>query len=278
MATQRSYLLVDNGSLRPEATLNLRRLATALGTRCGVPVAPVSLQHADRIPAADLEGHAADTLPAFLRRQRAAGVVDFVVVPLFFGNSRALTRFIPDTVAQLREETGEFRLEVGEVLYPLPQGEPRLAALLCDQVRRTAAAGGLPLEQVVLVDHGSPIPEVTAVRQGLAERMAQALGPGTGVEQAVMERREGSAYDFNGALLEECLRAMARTRPQQVVILAMLFFSPGRHAGPGGDIETICRRVMEEVPGFRVVPTALVGEHAGLVEILADRLRGAEAR
>jgi sirohydrochlorin ferrochelatase len=278
MANQRSYLLVDNGSLRPEATLNLRRLATALGDRCGVTVAPVSLQHADRIPAVDLGGQAAETLPALLRQQRATGVAEFVLVPLFFGSSRALTRFIPDTVAELCEETGKFRLEVGETLYPLPEGEPRLAELLCDQVRRVATARRVPLEQVVLVDHGSPIPEVTAVRQGLAEQMRQRLGPGVGLQEAVMERRAGSEYDFNGELLEERLRAMAGERPDQTVILAMLFISPGRHAGAGGDIEEICRRVMDAVPGFQVVPTALVGEHEGLVEILADRLREAERR
>lgn len=278
MASQRSYLLVDNGSLRAEATLNLRRLARALGARCGVPVSAVSLQHADRIPAADLDGQAAVTLPGLLRDLRAAGVTEFVLVPLFFGSSRALTRFIPDTVTELREETGGFHLEVGQTLYPLPAGEPRLAELLCDQVRRVAMVRRVPLEQVVLVDHGSPIPEVTAVRRGLAEEMRQRLGPGVGLEEAVMERRPGSEYDFNGELLEERLQALARTRPRQTVILAMLFFSPGRHAGPGGDIEEICQRVMDTAPGFQVIPTALVGEHEGLVAILADRLREAERR
>jgi sirohydrochlorin ferrochelatase len=278
MESQRSYLLVDNGSTRAEATLNLRRLAAALGKRCGVDVAAVSLQHADRIPAEELGGRAADTLPAFLRRKRAKGIGEFILVPLFFGSSRALTRFIPETVAEVVQETGAFRFEVGAPLYPLPMGEPRLADLLCDQVRRTAASGGVQVEQVVLVDHGSPIPEVTAVRQGLAGQMRERFGPDVHVQEAVMERRAGSEYDFNGMLLEDRLLAMAREQPQQTVILSMLFFSPGRHAGGGGDIEEICQRVMQAVPGFQVIPTALVGEHEGLVDILADRLREAEAR
>ncbi|MCW9059056.1 MAG: cobalamin biosynthesis protein CbiX [Gammaproteobacteria bacterium] len=278
MASKRSYLLIDNGSTRAEATLNLRRLAVALGERCGVEVAAVSLQHADRIPAAALGGCAADTLPSFLRSKRAEGVEEFVLVPLFFGSSRALTRFVPDTVGEVVQETGAFRLELGRSLYPLPDGEPRLAGLLCDQVSRTAADHDVQLEQVVLVDHGSPIPEVTAVRQGLAREMRERLGPGISLQEAVMERRAGSEYDFNGALLEERLQAMAREHPHQTVILAMLFFSPGRHAGAGGDIEEICQRVMQAAPGFRVIPTALVGEHEGLVDILADRLREAEGR
>jgi sirohydrochlorin ferrochelatase len=278
MESKRSYLLIDNGSTRAEATLNLRRLAAALGKRCGVDVAAVSLQHADRIPAEHLGGRAADTLPAFLRSKRAQGVEEFVLVPLFFGSSRALTRFIPDTVAEVIQETGAFRLEVGASLYPLPVGEPRLADLLCDQVCRTAASGGVQVQQVVLVDHGSPIPEVTAVRQALAEQMRERLGPDVHVQEAVMERRAGSEYDFNGVLLEGRLQAMAREQPRRTVILAMLFFSPGRHAGPEGDIEEICQRVMQAVPGFQVIPTPLVGEHEGLVDILADRLREAEGR
>jgi sirohydrochlorin ferrochelatase len=278
MESRRSYLLVDNGSTRAQASLNLRRLAAALGERCGVDVAAVSLQHADRIPATELGGRAADTLVSFLRHKRAQGVDEFVVVPLFFGSSRALTRFIPDTVAELEQATGPFRLELGEPLCPLPGGEPRLAALLCDQVRQAAAARDLQPEQVVLVDHGSPIPEVTAVRQRLAEQMRERFGPGVTLQEAVMERRAGSEYDFNGALLEERLQIMAREDPQRTVLLAMLFLSPGRHAGPGGDIEEIGQRVMQAYPGFRVIPTALVGEHEGLVDILADRLREVEGR
>jgi sirohydrochlorin ferrochelatase len=278
MESRRCHLLVDNGSTRAEATLNLRRIAEALGERCGTLVAPVSLQHADKIPEADLGGRAADTLAAFLRRKRAEGIEEFVMLPLFFGSSRALTRFIPDIVAELTQSMGAFRFEVGEPLCPLPGGEPRLAALLCAQVRRAAAARGLQPEQVVLVDHGSPIPEVTAVRQYLAERMRELLGPGIRLQEAVMERRAGSEYDFNGVLLEERLQGMAQDRPRQTVVLAMLFFSPGRHAGPGGDIEEISQRVMQAHPGFQVIPTALVGEHEGLVDILVDRLREVEGR
>jgi sirohydrochlorin ferrochelatase len=278
MESKRSYLLVDNGSTRAEATLNLRRLAIALGKRCGLEVAAVSLQHADRIPAADLDGRAAETLASHLRHKRAEGVDEFVLVPLFFGSSRALSRFIPDTLAEVTRETGAFHLEVGHPLYPLPAGESRLAELLCDQVRRAAAGGGVSAEQVVLVDHGSPIPQVTAVREGLAAQMRARLGSRVSLQEAVMERRSGSEYDFNGMLLEERLQAMAQENPHQTVILAMLFFSPGRHAGPGGDIEEICRRVMQAVPGFQVIPTALVGEHEGLVDILAERLREVDGR
>ncbi|MGD2083189.1 MAG: CbiX/SirB N-terminal domain-containing protein [Chromatiales bacterium] len=269
--TTPTILLVDNGSSRPDATLNLRRLAAALEEQSGRSVHPVSLQHAHRISPSALDGRPAATLEPFLREQLRRGVRDFLVLPLFFGLSRALTAFIPETVARLEREHGPFSLRQAEILCPLPEGEPRLARILCDNVR--SAAGERPPARVVLVDHGSPRPRVTAVRTRLAEQMGECLPPGTELSQAVMERREGRDYDFNGRLLEEVLTDMARADPAAPVALALLFLSPGRHAGPGGDIEGISRRVEGAFPGFRALIPPLVGDHPGLVEILVSRLR-----
>lgn len=276
--SRRRILLVDNGSTRPDATLSLRRIAESLAARIGGPVYPVSLQHADRIPPEELEGRGADVLPAFLRAQRAQGVEEFVLVPLFFGASRALSGFVPDTVREIGTETGAFRLRVARPLCPLPAGEARLARILCDNAARAAAAHGLAPKTIVLVDHGSPVPRVTAVRRRLAEQMRDCLPAGVVLEQAVMERRPGPEYDFNGPLLEDLLVRLAREDARRQVVVAMLFFSPGRHAGPGGDIEAICNRVEEGFPGFRAQPSPLIGEHEGLAEILASRLMAEEQR
>jgi sirohydrochlorin ferrochelatase len=113
---------------------------------------------------------------------------------------------------------------------------------------------------------------VTAVRRWLGERLAQRLGPGVRVEQAVMERRAGADYDFNGPLLEDLLRDLADADRATPVILAMLFLSAGRHAGPGGDIADIIGRVESEYSGFRIHPSPLVGSHPGLIEIFLSRL------
>jgi sirohydrochlorin ferrochelatase len=86
-----------------------------------------------------------------------------------------------------------------------------------------------------------------------------------------MERRSGAEYDFNGELLEDRLRALAAEDIATPVILSMLFLSPGRHAGPGGDITEICSSVERDHPGFRVHPSALVGGHPRLLDILAAR-------
>ena len=266
----RNVLLLDNGSSRAESTLSLRRLAAALGERIGVEVCPVSLLHANRVPADALGGRAADTFVPFLRRQVQAGVDRFLVLPLFFGRSGALTGFIPETVETLQAALRPFELEVADVLCPLPQGEPRLTRILCDNLAQAAAE--LAVEpRLILVDHGSPLPTVTEVRRRLAAEMRGLLG--VTVEEAVMERRSGPEYDFNGPLLETLLRRLAEDDPSRPVALAMLFLSAGRHAGAGGDVEQICRRAQAEHPRLRVAISPLVASHPAILDILEDRYR-----
>ena len=56
------------------------------------------------------------------------------------------------------------------------------------------------------------------------------------------------------------------------ITLSLLFMSPGRHAGVGGDIETICERVRQLHPRLAISLSPLVGGHPLLAEILLDRL------
>ena len=254
---------------RPDSTRSLRRLADALGERLEAPVHPVSLQHADRVPAERLDGRPADTLAPFLERALRAGERDFLILPLFFGPSAAIRQAIPQIAATLAREHGPFQLRLARELCPLPDGEPQLADIVSDQVARAAERAGFAPRRVLLVDHGSPLPEVNAVRRWLAAELKRRLGNGARVDEAAMERREGAQYDFNGELLETALLRLAQADPQTPIVLAMLFLAPGRHAGPDGDIAAICRRV----GGLRVYPSPLIGAHPDLIDILARRAR-----
>ncbi|MEY6433922.1 CbiX/SirB N-terminal domain-containing protein [Thioalkalicoccus limnaeus] len=268
-----TILLVDNGSSRASATRDLRRLASALTERVGVTVHPVSLLHADRTPAAELDGVPADTFAPFLARRLAGGDRDFFVIPLFFGQSRALTHYIPECVKDAENEHGAFRLRAAPTLCPLPDGEPRLLRILLDNIERAARETGCPPKRVLLVDHGSPIPEVNAVRRWLAAGLRRALGPGARVDEAVMERRPGPAYDFNGERLDEALARLACEDRSAPIFLSLLFLSAGRHAGPGGDIDGMRRTAERTQSGLRIVTTELVGQHPLLIDLLADRIR-----
>jgi sirohydrochlorin ferrochelatase len=300
-------ILMDNGSLEPAAALGLRGLAAGLGERIGERVEPVSLLHSSAVPGEKLGGTAAEILEPALERRLAAGRSDFVIVPLFFGPSGALTDYLPKRLAHLRGKHPALKVQVAQPLFAAD--DDRLARILADQVRaaglstdlsvaegRSLLAGdpepsptGLALHRqqagscqkeplrVALVDHGSPAKAVTAVRNELACQLAGRLGPDYLVAPCSMERREGAAYDFCEPLLAGLLRQPGWHAGE--VTVAMQFLLPGRHAGADGDVATICRAAEAASGGaLRTTMTALVGEHPLLVDILADRWRAAAGR
>lgn len=262
-------LLVDNGSLAAAATRQLRVVAGALAQKIGRPVAPVSLLHSAAVPVAELDGVPAEIFESAIARRLKEGHPGFLVVPLFFGPSRALTDYLPERVAQLRLQHPELHVGVAPVLFEANDG--RLAQIMADHVRSAAQPPAGGIRRIALVDHGSPVAAVTAVRDALARQLAQLLGAGAVVGACSMERREGRAYDFNEPLLASLLARDGWNRGN--VTVAMQFLLPGRHAGPSGDVAKICQKAMAAQPGLQTQLTPLVGEHPQLVEILADRWR-----
>jgi sirohydrochlorin ferrochelatase len=263
-------LLVDNGSLEPAATLALRALAQQLSARIDTAVEPVSLLHSSAIDPKLLGGKPAEILLPALERRLAAGQTDFVVLPLFFGPSRALTDYLPENVARLRGKFPALRLRVAAPLHAAH--DDRLARILADHVR--VSLDPVDAARVIVVDHGSPVAAVTAVRDGLAKQLAALLGPrALEVAPASMERRAGPEYDFCNPLLADLLA----TPPWNAgsVVVAMQFLLPGRHAGPDGDVAKICHGAEKSHPGLKTVMTQLVAEHPLLIEILADRWQAA---
>ncbi|MBP6865719.1 MAG: cobalamin biosynthesis protein CbiX [Candidatus Didemnitutus sp.] len=265
-------LLLDNGSLAPAATLRLRELASALAARVGAPVEPVSLLHSSAIPAEALDGRPAQIFEPAVARRAAGGADDFLVVPLFFGPSRALTDYLPERVAQLRVRHPGLRVRLAPPLFDA--ADERLAQILADHVCAVPAEAGSGPLRVALVDHGSPVPVVTRVRDALAEQLQRLLGEAAIVAPCSMERRPGPDYAFNEPLLEDLLaREGWNCGP---VVVAMQFLLPGRHAGPDGDVAEICQRVAAVHPQLVTRLTPLVAEHPRLLDILADRWRAGQ--
>lgn len=262
-------LLVDNGSLEPAATLALRKLAARLCGRLGQKVEPVSLLHSSAIDPKLLVGSPAKLLVPVMERRLAANRPEFTIIPLFFGPSLALTEFIPENVARLREKYPKLKVALGAPLFA--SGDERLAQILEENI--VAQLGPVP-SRVALVDHGSPVAAVTAVRNELAQQLAARLGSRViAVAPCSMERRPEPEYDFNEPLLSGLLDTAPW--PEGRVIVALQFLSPGRHAGKDGDVAKICSAAMAKHPKLKTQPTALVGAHPLLVEILADRWRAA---
>lgn len=260
-------LLVDNGSLAPAATLQLRSLAKATGKILGVEVTPVSLLHSSGVSTPAIGDIAAEILEPALELRLMQGKTDFIIVPLFFGPSRALTDYMPERVAHLRERFPDLSVKLAPVLFQ--KQDDRLARILADQVRAMLRDN---TRRVALVDHGSPVRAVTEVRDQLAAQLQALLGENFTVAAASMERRKGAEFDFCDPLLANLLRKPEWNTGD--VIVAMQFLLPGRHAGHAGDVAEICHDAEAASENkLRVHQTGLVGEHPLLAQILADRWR-----
>ena len=265
-------LLVDNGSYRPESTLSLRRIAAAVSNEVGHTIHPVSLLHSTKADPADLGGTPADIFEPFLKKKREEGVNSFMVVPLFFGHSAATFEYLPQRVIELRQSWPELEVRVAPCMVDISDPSDTLVAeILAELVRDKARTEGLTKPAVTLVDHGTPRKFVNDVRNFLADQLKILLREDASVvEASSMERREGDEYAFNEPLLEHLLGSPGFERE---VILSMLFISPGRHAGPGGDIAQICEAREKEVPGLKTHMSDLFATHPGIVGILARRYR-----
>ena len=261
--------LVDNGSLRPQATFGLRYLAGGLARRTGLRVEAVSLLHSHKIAADKLNGIPATIVKRRLRECLVAGERDFICLPLFLGPSLAVADYLPQVVNELSGEYPELKVRIATVLAGenLDVPDPRLAQMLADQIRALQPS---PDTKLALVDHGTPIMEVNRVRNAVARQLANELDM-PAVLPCSMERREGEGYAFNDPLLEKLgsVDDFAGGR----LILAMFFLLPGRHAGDGGDVAEICEGLIVEGTFEQIQNTPLLGEHPMLLEILEDRLR-----
>lgn len=274
----RCVLLMDNGSLQPPSTLQLREIAAALQTRLGVRVVPVSLAHSAKVPADALDGQPAILFEDALDRELSAGTDEIFVVPLFIGPSHAIVRHVPAVIADRQKRFPSAQLGLAQPLY-VP-GDLRIAAILADHireqldlphVRRTDAGERL---RVAIVDHGSPSRAVTEVRDCLTAQVRALLGDAVDeVAACSMERRAGTEFDFNEPLLDTLLRRAGWN--DAAVVVGLLFIGPGKHAGSGGDISEICRNAHS--PAAQLTSTKLLGQHPLLIDILVDRARHAFA-
>ena len=268
-------LLFDNGSLRPEPTLRLRRVARLLAPRVPSSVTATSLLHSDRVDPDQLECEPAVLLLDQLERRHRAGQQSrFIILPFFIGPSLALTDYLPNQLNDLRTRHPQLSAVMADSLARTGSGEDlRLAAILSRRVRTASRRLSHPLPpDVIVVDHGSPVREVALLRDRIAFAVGRDLGSEAhSVRPASMERRDGPEFAFNDPLLKAALTATGHEgRP---IIVSLLFLAPGRHAGPDGDITRICQAAQARMPGTVMTLTEPVGDDPVLIDILADRVR-----
>eukprot|EP00962_Isochrysis_galbana_P022327 scaffold6669_cov146-Isochrysis_galbana.AAC.1 len=268
-------LLVDNGSRRAASTLALRQTARSLSLLLGTDVEPVSLRWSDGVPAEKLGGDPARTLGPALRALAARGIDSVAIVPLFLGPSDGLRTALE---AARQDPGAPPHLALGSCLVDeATPDDVRVGRAIAAGILRTARVQKLARPyRVVLVDHGTTSPLVNAVRGRLTRTVRSLLGSrALAVEEASMERRDGSEYDFNDPLLER----LVGVRPPfdtGDVIVAMAFLQPGRHAGEGGDVAQILDEARQGCPGLRTHVTPLLGANSLIHQVLRDRAAAAQ--
>ena len=269
--------LFDNGSLRADSIHSLRKVAFSLRKHTGKAVRAVSLLHSSNVPVKALGGEPARLLePALLDYFFSHPDGEVLLSPLFFGPSAALTDYVPERIKAVKTRFPNARIQLAPWLVNIGEADRRIAVMLADRVRATVKTHGWSRPNVILVDHGSPQPAVTAVRNHLGSQLREELdGEIAMLTVASMERRDGAAYAFGDPLLATALRTAPFDHGE--VVIALQFLSPGRHAGSGGDITKICEGAKAERPGLMTATTELLASDPRLVDVLAERLTQAQS-
>ena len=272
MEEKNCILLVDNGSYRAASVLSLRRIATELSISTGNKVHPVSLLHSTKIDPDELDGVPADIVEPFIKEKISNGVDSFLIVPLFFGRSAAIYEYLPQRIGEIRKEFPNLQVRIADPLVDIENNHnDDVAQILAELVRIKISENKLKAPSVTLVDHGTPRKKVNDVRNFIANQLRDILSDEvSSVQPSSMESRPEPEYKFNEPLLEDLLGSDGFCGD---VILSMLFISPGRHAGEGGDIHTICVESEASSDGLKTHMSGLLSEHLGLVKILELRLR-----
>lgn len=249
--------LIDNGSLEPAVHLGLRRVAEAISASTSLTVRAVSWKHTDRISPELLDDRPAWTLAPFIRAMAALGQTEFVFIPYFISPQGAIGSALRRDLEQLQTEVGAFHFTFTEGLAErgvIPQ-------LVAERIRETIAnTGSQTKPPVVLVDHGGPSATSARVRDAIASAVREILAGEIGPLAAAS--MEGSHPPFLRNQLE------APGFAGREVIVALLFLSPGRHAGSSGDVARLCA-----ASPARCRLTEVLGHHSTVAETLAAALR-----
>ena len=266
----RKYFLVDNGSFGAQAILNLRKIANSLAKSSGFEVRPMGLMHSHKVDSSALDGIAGESMEAFLDSEEANSVFDIRVVPFFLGPSLAVTDWLPRNLEKWRQEREGRSFTILDYLFD-PE-DKRLAGILEDLCIGEIRSRNLAAPHLILVDHGTPLPEVNLVREEVGKQLKDLMGNRiAGFSTCCMERRAGPEYDFNDPLLEDLLKKLEKHGAHEV-LLAQLFLSPGRHAGKNGDLAKICGGFETQPSQLRIQRLPTMGNHPLMLDILADRI------
>ncbi|MEC8043768.1 MAG: CbiX/SirB N-terminal domain-containing protein [Verrucomicrobiota bacterium] len=264
---------MDNGTLRPDSILNLRKVAKNLSTLVQVEVFPIGLMHSHKVDPGLIGGEPALSVESLTSSEFSEESTELIFIPFFFGPSLGIREWLPK---KLNSWIGEhpnvsFRI-LGELFR---SGDDRIARALADHSRKTIRESKMCHPSLALVDHGTPLREVNQVREQVGDELEKLMSSEiSDFSTCSMERREGKEYDFNDPLLESILEKWSENKDKDIQILvAPLFLLPGRHAGEEGDLAKICSRFHCAEKNILIERSDLLGQHPLVLEVLRDRIK-----
>jgi hypothetical protein len=268
-------LLVDNGSLRPEAIFSLRRIAQRLCISTQFEVLPMGLLHSHKIPKSQLHGTPAETIVTFLTSDRGQSELELLILPLFLGPSRGVTEWLIEKLDKWKESVNGRSYCILDCLHS--DNDTRLAMALNLEIKKVSKRDSLLSPRVAMVDHGTPVLEVNRVREEVGKGLVKLLNSEISeFSTCSMERREGDHYSFNEPLLETLLLKWGQEGTSEVIV-ALFFLLSGRHAGNDGDIAEICEKATAMFPKMKIYQTNPLGEHEIVFAILKERLESVKS-
>lgn len=122
----------------------------------------------------------------------------------------------------------------------------------------------LPRQAVLLVAHGSRVPESNSEIEALAARLARKVEPGRAVAHAFLELAQPS--------IPEALDTLVRSGVRRVVLIPY-FLSAGRHVAE--DIPAIAADARARHPGLDIEITGHFGAQDRVPELLAAMIPAA---
>ncbi|KAF0695331.1 Aste57867_13842 [Aphanomyces stellatus] len=266
--------VVNHGALKTEPFLDLRAICANLTKHFDgcVRFLPASCTLSDQIPLSQLHGEPAALFEAALADAVAQLTTDIVILPLFIGNSDALTDFIPATIATVEASApAPLRFSIGRCMVDISKpSDNRVARILAQKVRalcpeeKKVAAGGA---RVLVVDHGTANQEVHLARDLIGSQLTKLLG--STVDAVDTASLEGRDRDFNEPLLESAFEHY--NIRSGFVILALLFLSSDQHTGPNGAIEAIVKDAKAKYPDMKIAVTTPLGSHPIVTDMLTER-------
>lgn len=117
---------------------------------------------------------------------------------------------------------------------------------------------------VVLVAHGSRVPEASVAHRAVCSQLQRKLGEGTAVEPAFLELNEP---DIPSAIDQVISGGAER------VVVVPYFLHPGNHTLR--DIPETVESARARHPGVSIDQAAVFGADPALVSVLADQVRSA---